>query len=85
MVFDLINVYNQAELDEAVSQLILLLNTTTQPRFTTHFPKDLLVICDVLESLLDVLSEESLPSTHVVCVYVCVVLDTISFSYLCVQ
>ena len=67
MIFDIIDAYDQNELNGEANKLILMLNMTTQPRLTTHFPKDLLATCDVLESLLDVLSEESLISVrHVV-------------------
>lgn len=71
MVFRLRNAYNQAELEMAVSDLIRTFNNTVQPNPTTHFPRDLDIATNVLESLLDLVSEESLLSIHTVCTVMC--------------
>lgn len=67
MVFRLRNAYNQDQLETVVSQLIRAMNATTQPQPMTLFPRDLDVANGVLESLIDLLSEELLPSIHTVC------------------
>lgn len=66
MVFRLRNAYNEAELEMAVSDLIRTFTSTVQPNPTTHFPRDLDIATNVLESVMDLLSEESLPSIHTV-------------------
>lgn len=58
--------HSQAELNLALSQYIGLLNATTQPKSTTHFPKDLDIVNNVLESLVNLLYEESIASVHTV-------------------
>lgn len=66
MVFRLKDAYNEEELEGEVEQLIRVFKLTAQPKAITHFPKDLDVAADVLESLVDLLSEESLQSTQTV-------------------
>lgn len=56
------------ELEAVVSQLIRDFNITLQTKPTTHFPRDLDVATALLESLVGLLSEQTLLSTHTVCV-----------------
>ena len=67
MVFRLKDAYNDSELHDAVTQLIRVFNDIIQPKVTTHFPRDLTVAADVLESLVDLLSKESLVPAPTVC------------------
>ena len=71
MVFRLRRAYNQEELNTSVSNLISALKNITKPKPTTHFPKDLDVANNILASLVDLLSEENLPTIHMVCTYLC--------------
>lgn len=67
-MFDLSTAYNQDELNATVATLISQLDNITQPKTTPHFPRDLDVINNVLETLVQILSEENMASSHLVCI-----------------
>lgn len=67
-MFDLSNAYSRDELNILLIDLISQLNVITEPKATTHFPRDLDVTNSVLETLVEVLSERNVASLHPVCI-----------------
>lgn len=65
-MFRLRDAYNPMELNDTVTELIRVFNEAVRPKVVTHYPRDLTVAADVLESLVDLLSEESLVPAHTV-------------------
>ena len=67
MLFGFRNAYSPSGLDEAVSQVISVLNNITYPKSNAHFPMDLNSANNILQRLIMILVEENLPSNHTVC------------------